>query len=70
MENDNFPQIPESGKGRFRQLLNSLGEEQEKLNSHPIYKEGWDDGFQAAQEGHRKLSRALAKVYNIDCIDD
>jgi hypothetical protein len=69
MENDYFPQMPEGGKGRLRQLLESLQEGQEKLNSHPIYKEGWDDGFQAAQESHRKLTKALAKVYNIDYND-
>lgn len=61
-----FPQMPQGGKGRLRQLLISLNEDQEKLDSNPVYKEGWDDGYQAAQENHRKLSRALAKVYNID----
>lgn len=64
--NNNFPKIPEGGQGRLRQLLDSLKEDQEKLNSHPIYKEGWDDGFQAAQESHRKLTKALSKIYNID----
>ena len=57
---------PEGGKGKLRMLLTRLNEDQERLNSHPIYKEGWDDGFQAAQESHRKLTKALAKVYNID----
>ena len=66
MNNDQFPQMPEGGKGRLRQLLESLNEDQEKLNSHPIYREGWDDGFRAAQESHRKLTQALAKVYNMD----
>jgi hypothetical protein len=66
MNNDHFPKMPEGGQGRLRQLLDSLKEDQEKLNSHPIYKEGWDDGFQAAQESHRKLTKALSKIYNID----
>ena len=61
-----YPQMPQGGQGRLRQLLDSIKEDQEKLNSHPIYKEGWDDGYQAAQENHRKLTKALAKVYNID----
>lgn len=68
MNNDknNFPQMPQGGRGRLRAMLDSLREDQSKLNDHPIYKEGWDDGFQAAQESHRQLTKALAKVYNID----
>ena len=27
--------------------------------------EGWDDGYQAAQENHRRLAEALASVYNV-----
>ena len=57
---------PPGGHGKLRALLASLKEDQAKLDNHPIYKEGYDDGFQAAQEAHRKLTKALAKVYNID----
>ena len=58
---------PPGGNGKLRALLASLKEDQDKLDNHPIYKEGYDDGFQAAQEAHRKLTKALANVY---CIDD
>jgi hypothetical protein len=51
-------------------LLEGLKEDQEKLDNHPIYKEGWDDGFRAAQEAHKKLTKALARVYNINDWDD
>jgi hypothetical protein len=66
MNNDQFPKLPEGGKGRIRQLLESIKEDQQKLNSHPLYKEGWDDGYFAAQENYRRLTNALAKVYNIE----
>ncbi len=57
---------PPGGQGKLRALLGSLKEDQAKLDNHPIYKEGFDDGFRAAQEAHRKLTRALAQVYKID----
>ena len=57
---------PPGGQGKLRALLESLKEDQTKLDNHPIYKEGYDDGFRAAQEAHRKLTRALAQVYKID----
>jgi hypothetical protein len=57
---------PPGGRGKLRALLEGLKEDQDKLDNHPIYKEGWDDGYRAAQENHRKLAKALAKVYNID----
>ena len=62
----NYPEMPPGGSGRLRALLLSIKEDENKLNNHPLYKEGWDDGFQAAQESHKKLASALAKVYNID----
>jgi hypothetical protein len=58
---------PPGGHGKLRALLESLKEDQAKLDNHPIYREGFTDGFQAAQKAHRKLTKALAKVY---CIDD
>jgi hypothetical protein len=57
---------PPGGQGKLRALLESLKEDQDKLDNHPIYKEGYDDGYKAAQEAHRKLTKALANVYNID----
>lgn len=64
--NDQFPQMPQGGRGRLRAMLASLREDQSKLDDHPIYKEGYDDGYNAAQENYRKLTSAVAKVYNID----
>jgi|GEM_PF-5563989 len=66
MNNDQFPKLPEGGKGRLRALLASLKEDQSKLDDHPMYKEGYDDGYRAAQENHRLLTQALSKVYNIN----
>jgi hypothetical protein len=62
----NYNNQPPGGRGKLRALLEGLKEDQDKLDNHPIYKEGWDDGYRAAQENHRKLAKALAKVYNID----
>ena len=63
-ENSWMP-VPPSGPGRLRALLANLGEDQKKLTENPLYKEGWDDGYQAAQENHRRLAEALASVYNV-----
>jgi hypothetical protein len=62
--NNFFPQLPPGGGGRLRALLASL-EEDDKLDQDPRYQEGYDDGYRAAQENHRVLTTALAKVYNI-----
>ena len=61
-----YPKMPPGGSGRLRALLLSINEDENKLNNHPLYKEGWDDGFKAAQESHKQLASALAKVYNIN----
>ena len=61
---------PPGGHGKLRALLESLKEDQAKLDYHPIYREGFTDGFQAAQKAHRKLTRALAQVYKIDTWSD
>jgi hypothetical protein len=66
--NSQFPQMPPGGKGTLRAMLASLKQDQTpfKLEDHPLYKEGFDDGYQAAQANHKMLTSALAKVYNID----
>jgi len=69
-DNPNFSQGPVGGNGRLRALLDSLNEDQTKLNNHPLYKEGWDDGYRAAQENHKRLTRAIANVYRIDEWED
>lgn len=65
-ENNWIPPMPPGGPGRLRALLENLGEDRKKLTEHPLYKEGYDDGYQAAQENHRLLTQALSKVYNIN----
>ena len=65
-DNPNFSQGPVGGSGRLRALLDSLNEDQGKLNTHPIYAEGYSDGYAAAQENHKRLARAIASVYRID----
>jgi hypothetical protein len=69
-DNPNFSQSPVGGSGRLRALLDSLNEDQSKLNTHPIYKEGYDDGYRAAQENHKRLTRAIANVYRIDDVNE
>lgn len=63
---DHFPQMPQGGSGRLRALLTSLQEDQIKLDTHPLYKEGWDDGYNEAREKYRQLVTALANIYNVD----
>lgn len=64
--NNHLPQMPEGGSRRIRAMLLQMKEDETRLDNNPLYKEGWDDGYQAAQENHRKLASALAKVYNIN----
>jgi hypothetical protein len=68
MSNDdnNWMPTPPDGPGRLRAMLNRLGEDQKKLTEHPIYKEGYEAGYQVAQENHRLLTQVLSKVYNIN----
>ena len=58
------PQMPEGGSGRLRALLASLKEDHLKLDSHPIYKEGYDDGLQTATRRYKEILRAVAAVYS------
>jgi hypothetical protein len=61
-DNNNLP----GGSGRLRALLQSIGERAEdRLIQDPRYREGWDDGYAAAQRNHRLLAEALAAVYDI-----
>jgi hypothetical protein len=63
---DHFPQMPPGGSGRLRAMLANLKEDQTKLDTHPLYKEGWDDGYNEAKEKYRQLVTALANIYNVD----
>jgi hypothetical protein len=63
MKNDkSSPYVPQSLK--LRQLLETIDERPNKEN-HPLYKMGFEAGVKQAQENHRKLSLALARVYGI-----
>ena len=64
-DNNHLPLLPPGGGGRLRALLASLDEDDKQLEQDPRYQEGFDDGYKAAQENHRVLASALAKVYNI-----
>lgn len=56
-----------SAQGRsIKQILRDLGEPDEKLLNDERYKEGFEDGYTAAQENHRQLTAALAATYRID----
>jgi len=66
MNNSNhFPQMPEGGNGRIRALLDSIKENENRLNNHPLYKEGYDDGIRDADTKYRQLTTALSSFYNI-----
>ena len=66
-DKDNFMPRHEPGKGRLRDLLNRLDEDQEKLFKNPLYVEGWDDGVlvgrKQAEEEAKSLVRALTKLF-------
>ena len=63
-DNNHLPLLPPGGGGRLRALLASLDQDID-LQEDPRWQEGFDDGYKAAQENHRVLASALAKVYNI-----
>jgi hypothetical protein len=65
MDDHSWIPIPPPGSGRLRRLLENLDEPIEKLTNHHLYKEGFEDGYQQAQENHRKLVSALSEVYQI-----
>lgn len=65
-DNNHFPQLPPGGGGRLRALLASLDGDQKQLDEDPRYQEGWDDGYAAAQQNHKRLAKAIANVYRID----
>jgi hypothetical protein len=65
--NKSSPYVPQSPK--LRELLKILDEQSSKEN-HPLYKMGFEAGVKEAQEAHRKLTKAIARVYNIDSWGD
>ena len=51
---------------KTRELLRSLDMHERPIKeNHPLYKMGFEAGVKQAQENHRKLSLALARVYGI-----
>lgn len=59
------PPFPPGGRGSLRKMLEDINAEENEMKENPLYKEGFDDGYQAAQENYRKLHTALSAVYNI-----
>lgn len=59
------PPFPPGGRGSLRKMLEDIDAEEQELKNNPLYKEGYDDGYTAAQENYRKLHTALSAVYNI-----
>ena len=71
MDNDDLFPKHDGGSGRLRALLRGLDEKQEQLLEHPIYKEGYDDGYQKAvidmmheRQNTKELVRMLVKLYD------
>ena len=55
------------GKGKsLREMLKDLNETDEERMSNPLWKQGFEDGYQAAMEHNRQLTAALAATYRID----
>lgn len=59
------PPFPPGGRGSLRKMLEDLDADEKELKENPLYKEGYDDGYAAAEENYRKLHTALSAVYNI-----
>lgn len=57
--------FPPGGRGSLRKILEQMRASDEELKSNPLYKEGYDDGYAAAEENYKKLFSALSSVYQI-----
>lgn len=69
MDNDDlFPKVPNGGNGRLRALLKQIQEDENEMLNNPLYKEGYDDGYQQglfeAGENAKEIIRRLVKLYN------
>ena len=53
------------GNKKLRDLLFELNGDESPIMDHPLYEAGYLDGYRHAQENHRLLTTALAKVYNV-----
>jgi hypothetical protein len=59
------PAGPGQGK-KLRDILKELNETDEEMKASPLWQQGFEDGYTAAQENHRQLTAALAATYRID----
>lgn len=57
--------FPPGGRGGLRKMLKEIDADEKELKENPLYKEGWDDGYAAAEEAYKKLHTALSAVYQI-----
>lgn len=60
-EGDSF-QFPEGGDHSIRDMLSSLEVDQEELINHPLYKEGYDDGYRKGKYDADEQARALVNT--------
>ena len=55
----------ENNDDSIRAILLANLEDEEELVKHPLYKAGFTAGVEHSEENYRKLTTALASVYNI-----
>lgn len=60
-----IPPFPLGGRGSLRKMLEEMDADEQELKTNPLYKEGYNDGYAAAEENYKKLHAALSAVYNI-----
>jgi len=60
------PGLPPGGKGTLRAMLDALQEDKKKMYENPLYKEGFDDGYNEALTNYQRLTKALHALYNVD----
>ena len=60
------PPFPPGGRGSLRKMLEDINADENEMKANPLYKEGYDDGYAAAEEAYRKLHTALSAVYQIN----
>lgn len=66
MDDNDFIPIPEGGSGKLRRLLAQLKEDQEKLDNNPLYKEGYDDGYERGkQEAERRAQHIISGLVRL-----
>lgn len=55
-------QFPEGGNNSIRDMLSGIKIDQEELINHPLYKEGYDDGYRKGKYDADEQARALVNT--------